>query len=204
MAGLTSVEGTAESGWALGEFVLNQVSPESSSAALGTGFEQLWLGPAVVFRYIFQGWMQQVSLAQEHNYPIIWNGPLWLRVGYKQNFWDSEALVQLLRLLGLGMSQCWKNGIDFKPGACWVCSCVLIPASQEPLACTNSAAEALPLSPKRNNSDLCLSFQLKAWLVFLSLAAGSASRAELVTCKLLCSEAAKKLVFSVLIKMQRN
>lgn len=41
MAGLTPVEGTAESCWALGEFIVDQVSPESSRAALGTGFEQL-------------------------------------------------------------------------------------------------------------------------------------------------------------------
>lgn len=41
MAGLTSVEGTAEPCGALGEFIPYQVSPESPSAALGTGFEQL-------------------------------------------------------------------------------------------------------------------------------------------------------------------
>lgn len=85
-----------------------------------------------------------------------------------------------------------------------MCSCVLIPASQECLARTSSGAGAFPLSPKLSSSDLCMSFLLKAQLVLLSLAAGSASRAELVACRLLCREAAEKLLFSVLIKTTKT
>lgn len=130
----------------------------------------------------------------------------------------------------LWMSQCWKNDIDFKPGTCWMLSWVLIPASQEHLACTSSAAGAawLFLSPPGWATPLCAcpscwkhswcpSTWLQAlhpgqsWFLYAACRTGCehfARSPQAVLCssgpEAVCSEAAKLLVFSVMIKMQRN
>lgn len=65
----------------------------------GTGFEQLWLG---------QSWCSDTSSRDgcnryhwHRNIIILYlKWPLCLHLGCKESFWDSEALVQLLGLLG--------------------------------------------------------------------------------------------------------
>lgn len=151
-------------------------------------------GPVVVLR-IFQGWMQQASLAQEHNYPSSETAPLSAR-GVQRELLGFTGADSALGTV-LWMSQCRKNDITFKLGTCWMFLGVY-PSFSGVAGMQHVSSIGSPSVPQDE----------QLWFVPVLPAAGtagvlpdpgSASRAELVTCGLLCSEAAKTLVFSVLI-----
>lgn len=95
-------------------------------------------GPVVVLR-IFQGWMQQASLAQEHNYPSSETAPLSAR-GVQRELLGFTGAGSALG--AVGFCGCLSAGRMTSPSNLGPagCSWVFIPASQEWLACSTSAA----------------------------------------------------------------